>query len=167
MEAPLITAFAALSGSAIGGAVSFLSSRLAQHTQFRAQLFLQNKSQRERLYGEFIEHASDFYIDALMRNVPDPAKAIRLYALIGRMRVLSAPLIIERAEEVGRLILDAYTEPNKTFGELRSMITEAGWDPLRPFSDACRTELETPTRSPTASAPIPLISSWLTNVGVA
>jgi hypothetical protein len=141
MEAPLITAIAALSGSAIGGAASFLSSWLGHDNQVRARLFLENKNRREELYREFIEEASQSYIDAMTRDTPDLPKTIRLYALISRMRVLSSQQVIARAETVARSIVDSYPEPNKTFDELRLMMNELSMDPLREFAEACRSEI--------------------------
>ena len=142
MQTPLLAALAVLSGSAIAAAASFLSSWLGHNTQFRIQLFLQSKSRREKLYGEFIEEASQSYIDAMTRDTPDLPKAIRLYALISRMRLLSSTTVIEQAEKVARLIVDSYPEPNKTFDDLRMMMNKAAMDPLRAFSEVCRQELE-------------------------
>jgi len=96
------------------------------------------------MYREFIEAASQAYIDALTSDTPDLPKAIQLYALISRMRVLSSPRVIEEAEKIARSILDSYSEPNKTLEELRIMVRGAAMDPLREFSQACREELHLP-----------------------
>ena len=47
---------------------------------------------------------------------------------------------IEAAEKAGRLILDTYLSPNRTFVDLPELINEM--DPLRDFSEACRRELQ-------------------------
>ena len=63
-----------------------------------------------------------------------------LYALIGRMRILSSDDVIDAAERVGHLIIETYLSPNKTILELPELL--ARMDPLRRFSEACRRELK-------------------------
>ena len=46
---------------------------------------------------------------------------MRLYAAISRMRVLSSTDVVKRAERVAQRILDAYSEPDKSFAEIRNM----------------------------------------------
>jgi hypothetical protein len=58
------------------------------------------------------------------------------------MRVLSSQKVIEEAEKVGQLIVRSYPEPNKTFADLRAMVYEHAFDPLRSFSESSREELE-------------------------
>ena len=48
--------------------------------------------------------------------------------------------LIEAAEKAGRLILETYLSPNRTFVDLPELINEM--DPLRDFSEACRRELQ-------------------------
>jgi hypothetical protein len=86
--------------------------------------------------------ASSLYIDALTRDTPDLSKTIKLYALISRMRVVSSSKVIEEALKVGQLIVASYTEPNKSFEEIRAMASERALDPLCAFSEACREELQ-------------------------
>jgi hypothetical protein len=69
---------------------------------------------------------------------------VALYALIGRMKILSSDEVIEAAEKVGRLILETYLSPNRTFVDLPDLLHEV--DPLRDFSEACRRELESTQR---------------------
>ena len=66
---------------------------------------------------------------------------VDLYALIGRMKILSSDDVIEAAEKVARLILETYLSPNRTFADLPELLNEV--DPLRDFSEACRRELQT------------------------
>jgi len=141
MDPAYVTALAALAGSAIGGMTSFCSSWLGQSAQFRTQLLLSDKGRKQELYRDFVDEASNLYIDALTHDTPDLSKAIRLYALINRMRVLSSHKVIEEAHKVARLIVDSYTEPNKSFKEIRAMVGQHALDPLHAFSEACREEL--------------------------
>jgi hypothetical protein len=142
MNPASLSALAALSGSAVGGLTSFLSSWLGQNAQLRSQVFLNDKSRRQELYREFVEEASKGYIDSITTNTPDLTRLVGLYALISRMRSLSSPKIIVEAEKVAQLIVRSYPEPNKTFADLRPMIIANAIDPLRSFAESCREELE-------------------------
>ena len=142
MNPAYLSTLAALSGSAVGGLTSFLSSWLGQSTQLRAQVFLNDKSRRQELYREFVDEASKGYIDSITTNTPDLTRLVALYALISRMRSLSSLKVIEEAEKVAQLIVRSYPEPNMTFADLRPMITAKAIDPLRSFSESCREELE-------------------------
>ena len=143
MNPASLFALSALSGSAVGRLSSFFSSWLGQSGQLRSQLFLIDKGRGQELYREFVDEASRLYIDSLTRDTPDLiTRLVALYALISRMRVLSSPKVIEEAETVGQLIVRSYPEPNKTFADLRAMVYEHAFDPLRSFSESCREELE-------------------------
>jgi hypothetical protein len=39
------------------------------------------------------------------------------------------------------MIVETYFAPNKTFPEVRKLVNSRGIDPLRIFSEECRTEL--------------------------
>lgn len=86
------------------------------------------------------------YIDGLTRNTPELSKLIALYALISRMRVLSSSKVIEEGRKVTRHIVVSYSEPNRTFDDVRKMVNEHELDPLRYFSEACREELRVAPR---------------------
>ncbi|HUN95400.1 MAG TPA: hypothetical protein VMU69_04070, partial [Bradyrhizobium sp.] len=103
MDPAYVTALAALAGSAIGGMTSFCSSWLGQSAQLRTQLLLSDKGRKQELYRDFVDEASNLYIDALTHDTPDLSKAIKLYALINRMRILSSNNVIEEAHKVARL----------------------------------------------------------------
>ena len=64
---------------------------------------------------------------------------VNLYALIGRMRILSSDQVVQAAERAGRLIIETYLSPNREFGDLPDFMEEM--DPLRGFGEACRREL--------------------------
>jgi hypothetical protein len=146
MDTAYLSALAALTGTAVGGLTSFLSSRLAQNAQFKAQLFLHDKSRRQELYRDFIDEASQLYIDAFTNDQPNLSKTIALYSLVSQMRFISSLTVIEEAEKVARLIMETYSKPNKTISELRDMAHdmahEHSLDPLRRFSESCREELQ-------------------------
>ena len=142
MNASVITALAALAGAAIGGLTSVVASWLTQQMQARTRQLVRDLGRRQKLYKDFIEDASRFYVDALQHDKADVSSLIGLYAMISRMRVLSSPKVIESADKIARTIVDTYLAPNKTFPELREMMVKGALDPLRDFSEACRTELQ-------------------------
>src|SRR4249919_1529584 len=115
MDPAYVTAFAALAGATIGGLTSLATSWLTQHVQFRSQQLAHNVSRREELYNNFIEEASKWYVDAFEHDKAEVSNLVSLYALVSKMRILSAPTIVEKADEVVRLIIETYLAPNKTF----------------------------------------------------
>ena len=142
MNASVISALAALAGAAIGGLTSVLASWLTQRAQARAQWLTQDKLRRQQLYKEFIEQASNAYIDALQHDKVDISAVVGLYAKLSRMRVLSSPKVVESADQIARQIVDTYLAPNKTFPELREMMNSGSIDLLRDLSEASRAEFE-------------------------
>jgi hypothetical protein len=142
MDAAYVSAFAALAGAAIGGLTSFATSWITQRAQARMQQLAHKLTRREELYKDFIEEASKLYADSLIHETPEVSQLIRLYSMLNLMRVVSPTTIVEHAEKVGRMIVNTYLEPNKTFPELRDMVNSGAMDPLRDFSEACREEIQ-------------------------
>ena len=140
MDNAYISAIAALAGSGIGAVASFATTWLTQDAQQRTQRFAQAMTRREHLYGEFIEEASKLVSDALTHELDDPSKIVRLYALIGKLRLFASVNIIAEAEGVMRHIVKTYRQPNR---DLRSPedLRKHDVDPLRAFSEACREDL--------------------------
>jgi len=61
--------------------------------------------------------------------------------MISRMRAMSSPTIVARAERVLLETTDAYFKPNRTVPELRELIKNGtGVDPLKDFAEAVREE---------------------------
>jgi hypothetical protein len=143
MDSAYLPALAALAGSAIGGLTSFTSAWLTQRRQDRSNRLSQAKAKRQKLYKQFIDEASKLYADALVHDQAEVSALVSVYALIGRMRVMSSSAVIEKAEAVVRIIVDTYFVPNKTFHDLRDLINSRSMDPLRAFSEECRRELRT------------------------
>ena len=130
---------AALSGSALGSVVSTLSNWAALRRKDRVRHKTKAIAQRQKLYKKFIEETSTLYADAIANDPSEISKLVSMYALIGRMRVLSSDHVVEAAEKAGRLIIEAYLSPNRTFADLTEVVKEM--DPLRDFSEACRRDL--------------------------
>jgi hypothetical protein len=142
MDETATTALATLLGAATGGLTSVLATWMTQRTQTRAQRLEQDALRRQGLYKEFIETAARCYVHALQNEEADIPSLVDLYAKIDRMRILSSAKLVEIAERFARKI-DTYSEPNKSFVELREMIDSNSVNLMREFSTACREELET------------------------
>jgi hypothetical protein len=142
MNPAYLPALAALAGSATGGLTSFASTWLTLRRQGRTTRLSRDRARREKLYKQFIDEASKLYVDALVHDQAEVSALVEVYALISRMRVVSSPAVIEKAEAVVRMLVDTYSAPNKTFPELRKLIDSHAIDPLRSFSEECRAELK-------------------------
>ena len=142
MEAAYISAFAALAGTAIGGLASFATSWTTQHAQTRAQRIAGERETRAALFGRFLDEAAKLYSDALQSRRDDITGLIGIYALTNRIRLVSSPQVVEAADTVCRIIVDAYLAPNITIEEMRDNWIGKHVDPLRDFSEACRQELQ-------------------------
>jgi hypothetical protein len=140
MNDAYMSGIAALAGSATGALASFATTWLTQYKQERAQRFAQAMALRHRLYGEFMEEASKLFTDALSHELDDASKFVRLYALVGKLRLFATANVISRAEEVMRLIVETYHVPNRDFRNPEDR-HEPDVDVLRAFSEACREEL--------------------------
>ena len=141
MDVAYVSALAALAGSMIGGLTSLATSWLTHRAQFRAQRAGHDLGRREDLYWDFIEEASRLYADAFEHDQADVAKLVKLYALVGKMRVLSSHQTIDSADKVARVIVETYLAPNRSFHDLPAFLEDNSMDPLREFSSACGEEL--------------------------
>jgi hypothetical protein len=140
MDNAYMSAIAALVGSTIGALASLATTWRTQHSQERAQRIAQAMTRREHLYGEFIEEASKLFTDALTHQLEEPSKFVRLYALVGNLRLSASANVIVKAEEVMREIVETYNLPNMDFRNLEDR-QEYDTDVLRAFSEACREDL--------------------------
>jgi hypothetical protein len=143
VNASVTTALATLLGAAIGGLTSVLATWLTHRTQARAQWLEQETLRKQDLYKGFIEAAARCYVHALQNEKADIPGLVDLYAKIDRMRVLSSTKVVEIAERFARKIIDTYSEPNKSFIEVREMINSSSVNIMRQYSTACREEFET------------------------
>jgi hypothetical protein len=141
MDTAYISAFAALAGTAIGGLTSFATSWITQQAQARTQRIAAERDARAALFGRFLDEAAKLYSDALQNKRDDVTGLIGIYALTNRIRLVSSPRVIEAADTVTRIIVDAYLAPNITMQEMRANWIERHVDPLRDFSEVCRQEL--------------------------
>ena len=140
MNTMYIPALAGFGGSAFGAVSTIITNWAAQRRKDRARRHSRSVAKREELYKSFIEEASRLYADALISDKSEVSKLVDMYALIGRMKILSSDEVVEAAEKAAVLIINTYVAPNRTFVDIPEFIREM--DPLRDFSEACRRELQ-------------------------
>lgn len=140
MDPATISAMSALAGSGIGALASVTTSWLTHHFQSRAQRLGQEGSRRERLFGDFVDQASQTYADGMVREDLDgPEKLVPLYATINKLRLFATPETLRAAEAVLEGIVETYHAPPST---LEERTTVAAHDILQAFTESCRRELK-------------------------
>ena len=141
MDTAYISALSALGGATIGGLASFGSSWLTQRTQLRFAHYEAIKAKREALYAEFVDEASRLYGDALGHQKDDVADLVKIYGLIGRIRLVSSRPVITAAERTLDTIIQAYLGPNRTLHEVLDDVHRGGFNFFAEFGEACRQDL--------------------------
>ena len=141
MNSAMVPALAAIAGSLVGALGSASATWITARHQDRRNLLGQQIARREALYSDFIAESSRLLVDALQHNAGDLQKLLPLYALLSRIRLSSSEPVLEEAEQVIKAILKTYPQPNLTAEQIESQAAN-GKDPLREFSDTCRTELD-------------------------
>ena len=140
MNTMYVPAFAAFGGSAFGAISTIVTGWVSRRRRLRERHYDKSISKRERVYRSFIEEASRLYADALVSDQSEIPQLVNLYALVGRMRILSSDEVVQAAERAGHLIIQTYLSPNRELVDLPEFMEEM--DPLRDFGEACRRELQ-------------------------
>ena len=86
MDTALITALAAVLGSAVGGSATVAAAWVSQRTLNRRELIRMELQKRETLYGEFINECSRLALDALTHGLDKPESMVIAYAVVNRIR---------------------------------------------------------------------------------
>lgn len=136
----MIPALAAIGGSFVGALGSATGTWITARHQDRRVLLAKQIALREELYSEFIGESARLLVDAMQHNANDLQKLLPVYALLSRIRLSSSELVLKEAEQVIKIIVSTYPQPNMTAEQIESQAVD-GQDPLRRFSDTCRTEL--------------------------
>jgi hypothetical protein len=136
-----ISALAAIFGSLTGALASGLSTWITQRHEDRRDLVAKRIFHREQLYSDFISESARATADAIQHDFQDPNKLTPTYALLSRIRLSSSRDVLASAERVIQNIINTYSEPNLTPEQIQSKANKHQ-DPLREFSNICRTELE-------------------------
>jgi hypothetical protein len=134
-------ALSASGGATIGGLTSFGSSWLTQRTQLLFTYHEAIKAKREALYAEFVDEAARLYGDALGHQKDDASDLARLFALLGRIRLVSPRQVVMAAERTFDTIIEAYLGPNRTMHEVLDDVHRGGFHFLIEFGEACRQDL--------------------------
>lgn len=140
LQSAIFTAAAALFGAGVGGLSTFMTTMLTQRYASRRELITKDLANREILYASFIKEAAILFADSLDKILDKPTALIDLFALMGRMRLISTASVLGAAEKVGRDIIESYRRPAVKIQQLLEREDLA--DPLREFTQACRDERE-------------------------
>jgi hypothetical protein len=139
-----LSALAALAGSALGGIAPLISNHINQRGLTKREILTRELSERQTLYADFITAGATVYVRAVTSNDLDKGDdVIHLYALVGRIRLLGSPPVIQAAEEFARLVTKRFGEQNISLEDLREAALSTHVDPLNDFSVHCRRELQT------------------------
>ena len=141
LDTAYISALSALGGAAIGGLASFGSSWLTQRTQLRFGHLEAIKTRREALYAEFVDEASRLYGDALGHQKDDATDLVKLFALLGQIRLVSPRPVVTAAERTFDTIIETYLGPNRSMHEVLDDVHRGGFNFLIEFGEACRKDL--------------------------
>ena len=141
MDSTIIVAIAAACGSLVGTAATIVTTWITQRTQaVRAEREAKLRV-RESLYGEFITEASRLTINALGHSLETLDTFVKLYGILGRIRLVAADPVLAAAEACCSQLVQLYDQPNMTVEQIRVAIERDRFDPVRDFSVVCRKEL--------------------------
>ena len=141
MDANLITALAGGLGSVTGASAAIATTWISQKSQTVRERAKWETRKRETLYGDFITEASHLMADAFDHSLDKPETLVKLYAILGRIRLVSSDAVLAAAEACCDRVLKLYSEPNRTMAEISSTLHGGEFEEFRHFSDACRIEL--------------------------
>jgi hypothetical protein len=100
--------------------------------------------ERQNLYAEFIQFGTTLYVSATTKEPRDENfdDLVKLYALVGRIRLYASAPVIEAAQDFAPLVTEKYGRAAISIEDLRSATLKPHLDPLHGFSVQCRQELE-------------------------
>ena len=141
MDTALVSAMAAVLGSIAGGSAAIATTWISQKSQTNRERAKWETRRREKLYGDFITEASRLFADSLDHSLDNPETLVKLYATVGRIRLVSSDAVLAAAEECCDRILKLYAQPNKAMAEIFMTLNGGELEVFKHFSDACRVEL--------------------------
>jgi hypothetical protein len=141
VDANFITALAGVLGSVTGASAAIATTWISQKSQTVRERAKWETRKRETLYGDFITEASHLIADSLDHSLDKPETLVKLYANLGRIRLMSSDAVLTAAEECCDRIVDLYAKPNRTMAEIFTTLHSGEFEFLKRFSDACRVEL--------------------------
>jgi hypothetical protein len=141
MDANLITALAGVLGSVSGASAAIATTWISQKSQTTRERAKSETRKRETLYGDFITEGSQRLADAFDHSLDKPETLVKLYAILGRIRLVSSDAVLSAAEECLDHVVKMYAEPNRTMDQLFTTLRDGEVEVFKHFSDACRAEL--------------------------
>jgi hypothetical protein len=146
MDASYVSALSALAGTLVGGITSFATTFVTQHTLGRAERRARDLSARQELYGKFLEELARIYSHAIREEHVNHDGLISIFALRGRILLLSSQPVVDAADTAIRVLIDTMLAPNKTEEELRDTLKAGRADEMVMFAQTCRAELQQTAR---------------------
>lgn len=140
MDGAYISALSALAGSAVGAFSSFATTWLTQNAKYKQDQRDKALERCEKIYSEFINDAAEAFADAIGHELEDPANLVKIFSIVGRMRLFASEEIIKEAETVMSKIIATYKAPVRPFKDF-SERDVSDVDLMGRFSDACRKDL--------------------------
>ena len=141
MDANLITALAGVLGSVSGASAAIATTWISQKSQTVRERAKWETRKRETLYGDFITEASHLVADAFDHSLDKPETLVKLYAHLGRIRLVSSEPVLAAAEECCERVVDLYAQPNRTIDQIYAVMRSKELEFFNRFSEACRIEL--------------------------
>lgn len=141
IDPSLVTAFAAVMGSLAGASASIFTTWMTQRNQNHRERSQVELRRRELLYGEFIAEGFKLTADAFEHSLDHADSLVTLHTILGRIRLVSAPPIVEAAEDCCRFLFELYVGKNLTAEEIHDIIRTSD-HPLKDFATKCRVELD-------------------------
>jgi hypothetical protein len=141
MDSSIIAALSAILGTTVGGLTSFATTFLNQRYAVRRDILAKDVANREELYSVFLKEVASLYFDSINRTIDDVSQQtslIKMYSLVGRIRMISSQEVLTAAEKVTEDVIESYKRPPMTFQEQLKL-----WgpdDPWHEFTKACRAE---------------------------
>jgi hypothetical protein len=141
MDSSIVAAISAILGTTVGGLSTFATTLLNQRYAMRRDLMAKDLANREQLYSEFLKEVGNLYFDSVNRTLDDTSQQpslIRMYSLVGRIRMISSDAVLISAEKVAEDIVESYKRPPTTFQEFQKSWEDS--NPWNEFTKACRAE---------------------------
>lgn len=142
MDGTIVSGFAGVFGSLVGGSATITTAWITQRTQSKRELTRAEISKRETLYGEFISECTRLLMDSLVHTLDKPETLLSAYALLNRIRLFASSAVLTQAEEMLTRITEQYFSRNLSMEEMHALTQSLGADPLKLFGEACRAELK-------------------------
>lgn len=141
MDTAALSTMSGVLGSFVGGSLTAATAWISHKSATRRELIREETHKREILYGEFIGECAKLLLDAYSRSLDQPQTLLPAYALVNRIRLIASHEVLRETESLVRHITEQYFDNNRSIEELRSMVHSGYPDPLQPFGEAARKEI--------------------------